>query len=84
MAVRRLRPWGVRAAAMHTLIGIATLNHVDPQAWLVDVLARSAETPQTRLDELLPWSRNAARQPDSAAWTAIIGFALPIPPSWSQ
>jgi transposase len=44
-----------RAAAMATLIGSAKLNDVDPQAWLADVLARIADTPQTRLHELLPW-----------------------------
>ena len=30
------------------------LNNVDPQAWLADVLARIADHPATRLDELLP------------------------------
>jgi hypothetical protein len=30
---------------------------VDPQAWLADVLARIADHPATRLDELLPWNR---------------------------
>ena len=43
-----------RAAAMYTLIGTAKLNDVDPQAWLADVLGRIADTPQTRLEELLP------------------------------
>lgn len=28
---------------------------VDPQAWLADVLARLADHPAQRLDELLPW-----------------------------
>ena len=40
---------------MYTPIGTAKLNDVDPQAWLADVLGRIAETPQSRLDELLPW-----------------------------
>jgi hypothetical protein len=44
-----------RAALMYTLIGTAKLNDVDPQAWLADVLARIADTPQTNLDDLLPW-----------------------------
>ena len=47
---------GQRAAVMYTLIGTAKLNDVDPQAWLADVLARSAEHPVSRLDELLPWN----------------------------
>jgi transposase len=44
-----------RAAAMATLITTAKLNDVDPLAWLADVLARIADTPQSRLHELLPW-----------------------------
>ena len=46
---------GERAAAIYTLIGTAKLNDVDPQAWLADVLRRSADHPASRLDELLPW-----------------------------
>jgi transposase len=45
-----------RAAAMATLIMTAKLNDVDPQAWLADVLARIADTPQNRLHELIPWN----------------------------
>ena len=45
-----------RAAAMATLIQTAKLNDVDPQAWLADVLARIAEHPIHRLDDLLPWN----------------------------
>ena len=45
-----------RAAVMYTLIQTAKLNDVDPQAWLADVLPRIADTPQTRLGELLPWN----------------------------
>ena len=47
---------GDRAAVMYTLIGTAKLNGVDPQAWLADVLARIADTPLSRLPELLPWN----------------------------
>jgi hypothetical protein len=32
------------------------MNDVDPQAWFADVLARIAEHPVQRLDELLPWN----------------------------
>ncbi|WP_454887078.1 IS66 family transposase [Sphingomonas oryzagri] len=46
---------GQRAALLYTLIQTARLNNVDPQAWLADVLARIADHPATRLDELLPW-----------------------------
>ena len=45
-----------RAAVMATLITTAKMNDVDPQAWLADVLARIAEHPAHRLDELLPWN----------------------------
>ena len=48
-----------RAAVMYTLIGTAKLNDADPQAWLADVLARIADTPQSRLAELLPWNWKA-------------------------
>ena len=58
---------GERAAAMYTLIGTAKLNDVDPQAWLADVLARIAGTPQTRLHELLPWHWKADREQALAA-----------------
>uniref|UniRef100_Q07SJ6 Transposase IS66 C-terminal domain-containing protein n=1 Tax=Rhodopseudomonas palustris (strain BisA53) TaxID=316055 RepID=Q07SJ6_RHOP5 len=47
---------GDRAALMYSLIVTAKMNDVDPQAWLADVLARIAEHPVQRLDELLPWN----------------------------
>ena len=47
---------GQRAAAMYSIIVTAKMNDVDPQAWLADVLARIAEHPAHRLDELLPWN----------------------------
>jgi hypothetical protein len=47
---------GRRAAAMYSLIITAKMNDVDPQAWLADVLARIAEHPAHKLDELLPWN----------------------------
>ena len=58
---------GVRAAVMYTLIGTAKLNDIDPQAWLADVLGRIAETPQSRLDELLPWNWEDSLRHDQAA-----------------
>jgi hypothetical protein len=54
---------GERRAVMYSPIVTAKTNDVDPQAWLADVLARIAEHPVQRLDELLPWnwrSRNPA------------------------
>ena len=54
---------GERAAAMYSLLVTARLNGIDPQAWLADVLARIADHPARRLDELLPWNwaRNTER-----------------------
>jgi transposase len=39
---------------MYTLIHAAKLNHVDPQVWLADVLARIADHLVNRVDDL-PW-----------------------------
>ena len=50
---------GQRAAFLYSLIVTAKLNDIDPQAWLADVLARIAEHPANRLDELLPWNWKA-------------------------
>jgi transposase len=52
---------GNRAAVMYTLIETAKLSDVDPKAWLADVLARIADHPMQRLDELLPWNWKVAR-----------------------
>jgi transposase len=46
---------GRRAAAIYTLIETAKLNDVDPQTWLIDVLARLQDHPARRIAELLPW-----------------------------
>ncbi|MBA1344144.1 IS66 family transposase [Rhizobium sp. WYCCWR 11146] len=45
-----------RAAFMATLIMSAKLNDIDPQAWLADLLARIADTPISKLEQLLPWN----------------------------
>ena len=37
-------------------VGAGKLNDIDPQAWLADVLARIADHPAQKLDELLPWN----------------------------
>jgi transposase len=47
---------GQRAAVMYSIIVTAKMNDIDPQAWLADVLARIAEHPVQKLDELLPWN----------------------------
>lgn len=58
---------GARAAAVYSLIETCKLNGIDPFAWLRDVLARIAEHPIRRIDELLPWNWAArAAQPQAA------------------
>jgi transposase len=47
---------GERAAIIYSLIGTAKLNDIDPQAYLARVLARIADHPINRIDELLPWN----------------------------
>jgi transposase len=59
---------GERAAVMYSLIVTAKMNDIDPQAWLADVLARIAEHPVQKLDELLPWNwRGSSAQIHRAA-----------------
>ena len=52
---------------MYGLITTAKMNGIDPQAWLADVLARIADLPQNRLDELLPWNWTPATAQKQAA-----------------
>ena len=47
---------GERAAAIYSLIGTAKLNGIDPEAYLAEVLARIADHPINRIEELLPWN----------------------------
>jgi transposase len=47
---------GQRAAAMYSLIGSAKLNGLDPELYLRTVLARIAEHPVSRIQDLLPWN----------------------------
>ncbi len=45
------------------LIQTCRLNDVDPQAWLAEILARIANRPASRFDELLPWHWAARQKP---------------------
>jgi hypothetical protein len=58
---------GHRAAILYTLIQTATLNGLDPEAYLRDVLARIAEHPINRIDDLLPWAWAASPATAAAA-----------------
>ncbi|MCB9730201.1 MAG: IS66 family transposase [Deltaproteobacteria bacterium] len=53
---------GENLATLMTLTATCALHRVDPQAYLTDVLVRIADTPQSKIDELLPWNW---RPPDS-------------------
>jgi transposase len=46
---------------MFTLMQTCKLKDVDPQAWLVDVLAHLAHHKVTDLAALLPWNWRLAR-----------------------
>jgi hypothetical protein len=41
---------------MYSLIVMAKMHEVDSQAWLADLLARIADHPARKLDELMPWN----------------------------
>ena len=50
-----LQDWLRAERALRASPVTARMNNVDPQAWLVDVLARTPEISLSHLPELLPW-----------------------------
>jgi len=52
---------GHTAATLFSLIASAALHELDPYRWLRDVLTRIADTPLSRLDDLLPDRWQACR-----------------------
>jgi transposase len=46
---------GDRAAAMFSILETCKLNNINPEAYLRDVLARIADHPIKRINDLLPW-----------------------------
>lgn len=53
---------GRRAATIYTITQTAKINGHDPEAYLADILARIADHPINRIDELLPWRWQPARE----------------------
>ena len=58
---------GERAAIFYTLIRSASLNNLEPEAYLREVLTRIGEHPINRIDELLPWNIVPPATPSVAA-----------------
>ena len=57
---------GERAASIYTLVASATLNGINPETYLKDVLTKIAEGhPINRIDELMPWRMTATTAPQS-------------------
>jgi transposase len=46
---------GQRAACLYSIIESCKMNGVEPQAYLTDVLARIADHPIQKINDLLPW-----------------------------
>ncbi len=46
---------GRNLAVLYTLVANCELHNVNPLAYLTEVLIRVQDTPQSRIDELLPW-----------------------------
>jgi transposase len=58
---------GERAAVIYSLVGSAKLNGLDPELYLRTVLAKIADHPVSRIDELLPWNLAASLKSGSQA-----------------
>ncbi len=59
---------GDRAAAIYSVIETAKLNGLEPQAYIVDVIAKiAADWPAVRWDELMPWKWQPDQQPIAEA-----------------
>jgi transposase len=46
---------GERAAAIYCILGIASINGLNPEGYLQHVLQHIPDHPINRIDELLPW-----------------------------
>ena len=62
---------GERAALFYTLTRTATLNGIEPEAYLRDVIARIGSHPVNRLHEMLPWNWHRRRKASPSEQTAV-------------
>ena len=53
---------GERAAAIYSVLGTTTLNGLDPEIYLQQVLTHIADHPISRIGDLLPWNLSVAAQ----------------------
>jgi transposase len=53
---------GDASALFYSLAETCRLNGVEPEAWFTDVIARIGNHPINRIDELMPWNWQAARE----------------------
>jgi hypothetical protein len=53
---------GEASALFYSLAETCRLNGVEPEAWFTDVIERIGSHPINRIDELLPWHWQAARE----------------------
>lgn len=53
---------GDASALIYSLAETCRLNGVEPEAWFTDVIERIGSHPINRIDELLPWHWQAARE----------------------
>jgi transposase len=58
---------GDASALFYSLVETCRLNGVEPEAWFTDVIERIGDHPINRIDELLPWRWQAARDSLQAA-----------------
>ena len=49
-------PGGDRAAVFYTIIQTCKLNHINPEAYLADVIGRIGDHPARQIHALLPWN----------------------------
>lgn len=58
---------GERAAAIYAIIETCKLNGVEPLAYITDVMQKIAsDWPNSRIDELMPWTWSKPVQPSDA------------------